>query len=99
MPASITIRQATAADAALLAEHRVGMFRDMGAIKPECEDALREKSIAYFMAAIPLGEYVGWIACSTVDATPIAGGGLQIRSLLPRPTNPGDGLLLGREGL
>ena len=71
----------------------------MGAIKPEWEDALREKSIAYFTAAIPSGEYVGWIACSTDDGTPIAGAGLQIRSLLPRPTLPGDGLLLGREGL
>ena len=75
------------------------MFREMGAIKPEWEDALREKSIVYFTAAIPLGEYVGWIACPADDATPIAGAGLQIRSLLPRPTIPGDGLLLGREGL
>jgi GNAT superfamily N-acetyltransferase len=99
MRASISIRQATAADAALLAEHRVGMFRDMGAIKPECEGALHEKSIAYFMAAIPSGEYVGWIAYPADDAAPIAGAGVQFRSLLPRPTLTGDGLLLGREGL
>jgi GNAT superfamily N-acetyltransferase len=99
MRASIVIRQATAADAPLLADHRVGMFRDMGAIEPEWEGTLRDRSIAYFTAAIPAGEYVGWVACLPDDATPIAGAGVQIRSLLPRPAMSGDGLLLGHEGL
>jgi GNAT superfamily N-acetyltransferase len=98
MPA-IVLRQATAGDARVLAEHRVAMFRDMGAVQPECEEALRDASIAYFESAIPGGEYVGWIVHSSGDSAPIAGGGVQLRSLLPRPTTSGDGLLLGQEGL
>ena len=93
------LRYATPADADLLAEHRVAMFREMGAIQPHIEDGLREASTAYFQAAIPTGEYVGWIAYPSGDHTPIAGAGVQFRSLLPRPTVDGDGLLLGREGL
>ena len=98
-PAVVTVRRATAADAALLAEHRVGMFRDMGGVEPQFEEPLRRASIAYFTAAIPNGEYVGWIATAADSSTPIAGGGVQLRSLLPRPNVSGDGLLLGREGL
>lgn len=96
---SVVVRLATAADADLLAEHRVAMFRDMGFVKPELEESLRRASAAYFSAAIPLGEYVGWIASPIDDSSPIAGAGVQFRSLLPRPATVGDALLLGREGL
>ena len=99
MSTPVVLRRATAADSALLAEHRVAMFRDMGSIQPEMEEALRQASAAYFAAAIPSGEYVGWIAYPPDASAPIAGGGLQLRSLLPRPNAAGDGLLLGREGL
>ena len=95
----VTVRLATATDAALLAEHRVGMFRDMGSVQPEFVESLRRASIAYFTAAIPSGEYVGWIASRAAGEAPVAGAGVQLRSLLPRPNAAGDGLLLGREGL
>jgi GNAT superfamily N-acetyltransferase len=95
----VVLRYATAADAELLAEHRVAMFREMGSILPEFEEPLRHASTAYFASAIPVGEYVGWIASPTDGSPPVAGAGVQFRSLLPRPTVPGDGLLLGREGL
>jgi len=75
------------------------MFRDMGAIQPELEESLRQTSAAYFASAIPAGEYVGWIAYARDSSEPIAGGGVQLRSLLPRPNATGDGVLLGREGL
>lgn len=75
------------------------MFREMGAIQPQLEESLREASAAYFMAAIPTGEYVGWIASPPDGSAPVAGAGVQLRSLLPRPNVAGDGLLLGREGL
>jgi GNAT superfamily N-acetyltransferase len=75
------------------------MFREMGAVQPGVEGRLREASEAYFAAAIPAGEYVGWIGCPPGNSTPVAGAGVQFRSLLPRPTYTGDGLLLGREGL
>ena len=99
MNSSVVVRLATAADADTLAEHRVAMFRDMGSVKPELEEALRQASTGYFAAAIPLGEYVGWIAHPVDESSPIAGAGVQFRSLLPRPAAVGDALLLGREGL
>lgn len=99
MTAPVVLRFATAADAAALADHRVSMFREMGAVRPELEDRLRSTSAAYFAAAIPRGEYVGWIGSAPGDPTPVAGAGVQFRSLLPRPTLAGDGLLLGLEGL
>lgn len=97
--APVVVRYATVDDAELLADHRVWMFREMGAIEPGVEDALRETSTSYFRAAIPRGEYVGWIASPPDSSTPVAGGGVQLRSLLPRPSVAGDGLLLGQEGL
>lgn len=75
------------------------MFREMGSIEPECEESLRRASTAYFASAIPTGEYVGWIAYPAADSLPIAGGGVQFRSLLPRPSVARDSLLLGQEGL
>ena len=99
MNSSVVVRLASAADAEILAEHRVAMFRDMGSVKPELEEALRQTSAAYFAVAIPLGEYVGWIAHPVDEPSPIAGAGVQLRSLLPRPAAVGDTLLLGREGL
>jgi len=99
MNSAVVVRLATADDADLLAEHRVAMFRDMGSVKPEVEESLRQASAAYFATAIPLGEYVGWIAYPIGDSSPIAGAGVQFRSLLPRPAARGDTVLLGREGL
>lgn len=99
MPSPVVLRFATAADALLLAEHRVAMFREMNAVQPPLEALLRDASAAYFASAIPAGEYVGWIASPHGSSSPVAGGGVQFRSLLPRPTLSGSGLLLGREGL
>jgi GNAT superfamily N-acetyltransferase len=99
MSVPVVLRTATADDAQLLAEHRVAMFREMGSIQPQFEESLRQASAAYFTCAIPAGEYVGWIAHPDNGGSPIAGAGVQFRSLLPRPTIVGDGLLLGREAL
>lgn len=99
MPAPVTIRFATAADASLLATHRVSMFREMGFIDPAHEIRLHSASAAYFAAAIRGGEYVGWVGSPPGASTPVAGAGVQFRSLLPRPTPTHDGVLLGREGL
>jgi GNAT superfamily N-acetyltransferase len=99
MPAPVALRLATSADVLILADHRVSMFREMGAVLPHLEQRLRETSAAYFTSAIPSGEYVGWIGHPFGESTPVAGAGVQFRSLLPRPTLAGDGLLLGQEGL
>jgi len=94
-----TIRRATAADAPLLAEHRVAMFLDIGTLTREFETPFREACLAYFQAAVASDEYAAWLASPSPDSPPIAGAGVQVRSLLPRTSSSGDGLLLGREGL
>lgn len=100
MADTFLLRPATAGDARVLAEHRVGMFRDIGTIHPEFEVELRDASIAYFARAIPNGEYFGWVAYRPEDPTAVlAGAGVQLRTLLPRPPVNGRGLLLGPEGL
>jgi GNAT superfamily N-acetyltransferase len=100
MNPAVTVRRAVAADAPVLAHHRVAMFRDMGTIQPAAEAALRDASAAYFTDAVASGEYVAWLAASTATpGVPIAGAGVQFRPLLPRPDASGVGILLGREGL
>jgi GNAT superfamily N-acetyltransferase len=95
----IVLRFATEDDAETLAGHRVAMFREMGFIDPAHEAALHTASAAYFRAAIPAGEYVGWVGSPPGEARVIAGAGVQFRSLLPRPAQTHDGVLLGHEGL
>lgn len=100
MPDDIILRLATPADAVLLAEHRVAMFREMGSITPAREAELRTASRAYFTEALVSGEYVGWVVVrSGGPEQALAGAGVQLRSLLPRPNSEGNGLLLGREAL
>jgi GNAT superfamily N-acetyltransferase len=98
--AATILRRATPEDAALLAAHRVGMFRDMGAVAPGLEPVLHAASMQYFQSAIASGDYVGWLAAPADDpGHPIAGAGLQLRPMLPRPDPPGGHLLTGLEGL
>lgn len=100
MDARFTISLATDADAATLASHRVGMFHDMGAIHPSMEPVLRDAAERYFGAAIPSGEYVAWLAVAADGSRrAIAGAGLQLRPMLPRPDPSGQALLTGLEGL
>jgi GNAT superfamily N-acetyltransferase len=99
MTPTVVLRFATALDASLLADHRISMFREMGALQPQYEASLHAASRAYFAAAIPAGEYVAWVAHPVDSPAPIGGAGVQFRPLMPRPTPTGDRLLLGREGL
>jgi GNAT superfamily N-acetyltransferase len=95
-----TIRPATLDDAPVLAWHRAGMFRDMGSVADADVPALQDASLAYFRSALPAGEYVAWVAHPTGKPEEvIAGAGVQLRSLLPRPAVGRPGLLLGLEGL
>lgn len=96
----IVIRLATPVDAPVLGKHRTAMFRDIGTIHPSSEAALHDASTGYFETALASGEYVGWVAYQRDDpARIVAGAGVQLRVLLPRPEPKGQGLLLGREGL
>lgn len=95
-----TIRSATLADSTALVRHRCGMFRDMGSLRDDAYNALAEATAAYYAEAIPSGEYRAWVV--TPAAQPdliVAGGGIQLRRILPRPTNDGHMLPAGPQGL
>lgn len=77
------VRAATAADAAVVAHHRVAMFRDMGVLGAADGAALEVASRLYLARALADGEYRGWLV--EADGVGVAGGGLVLRLLLPRP--------------
>ncbi|HTD69619.1 MAG TPA: GNAT family N-acetyltransferase [Gemmatimonadales bacterium] len=94
------IRRATAADAGVLARHRAEMFRDMGELPDGLYDTLVEAARAYYTPAIADGRYLGWVAeLDDRSGGIIAGGGLQLRELLPRPDVAGERLVRGPQGL
>ena len=100
LPHGTGIRRATGDDAATLADHRVGMFRDMNAIEAGAEPAMIEASRRYFSEAVPRGEYVGWVMYAADDDRHILGGaGALIRTLLPRPDSDKRRLVVGWEAL
>ena len=94
------IRSAGVADAPALARHRAEMFRAMGQLDAPLYTPLQQEAERYFTRAIPTGEYVGWVAVSVDDpAMIVAGAGVQLRPILPRPDGTGARLLLGTQGL
>lgn len=94
------VRVATAADAAVLARQRADMFRDMGRLDAATYEPLIRAATEYFARAIPIGEYTGWIVTpDPATDTPIAGAGVQVRTMLPRPNEAGTALLPGPEGI
>lgn len=85
MTEAVVIRPATAADAGVIAHHRVAMFQDMGTLPEELVQPLREASQRAFAQWIPSGEYAGWLATPAGrPAEVIAGAGVHVRSRLPR---------------
>jgi ribosomal protein S18 acetylase RimI-like enzyme len=93
------VRPATAADIAHLAHHRAAMFRDMGKLASDQEEALRTATVSYLRDALETGEYVGWVAEATGTSSAIGGAGAQIRSILPRPRPGSEELELGPEAI
>jgi ribosomal protein S18 acetylase RimI-like enzyme len=94
------IRQATAADILLLAGHRAAMFRDMGQLADGQVAAIVEATADYLRAALPRGEYLGWIAESAHSPPEsIGGAGVQLRPILPRPGSAGEGIEPGPEAI
>jgi GNAT superfamily N-acetyltransferase len=94
------IRRATAADAGVLARHRAEMFRDMGDLPDGLHDTLVEASRAYFTQAIAEGGYIGWVAeLDDPSREIVAGAGLQLRELLPRPDGARQRLVRGPQAL
>lgn len=94
------IRPATIADAPLLARHRAAMFRDMGRLAGDWEQALVRATTDYLRDALPRGDYLGWVADSATSAPECVGGaGVQLRPILPRPRPASDGIELGPEAI
>ena len=76
------------------------MFKDMGALDPELYKQLLHKAEEYFRRALPAGEYIAWVA--TPESDPlivVAGAGVQLRELMPRPDTAGTSLLAGEQAL
>lgn len=100
MAEGVRVRRATAGDAAVVARHRVWMFRDMGTLPAEQGPPLERAAEAYFRRAIPAETYVGWLA--TPEGRPqeiIGGAGLQIRESIPRLRLDRAGVDPGPQGL
>jgi GNAT superfamily N-acetyltransferase len=78
------IRTCTRDDAAIVARHRVEMFREMGEVPTD--DLARElldKSTSALAAALADGTYIGWLAVGDHGKV-IAGAGAHIKQQLPR---------------
>ena len=85
-PSDIQIRRATLADVPALARHRVGMYRDMGDIPASGEAQFLSASADYFRGAVASGEYLAWLAFRVTSPNEIvAGAGLIVRPMIPRP--------------
>lgn len=85
-PPDVRIRRATLADVPALARHRVGMYHDMGHIAESEEARLLVASSAYFRSALESGEYLAWLAVTSTPAEEVvAGAGLIVRKMIPRP--------------
>jgi GNAT superfamily N-acetyltransferase len=93
------VRQANAADVALLARHRAAMFRDMGLLKSHHEDELVQATASFVAKAMPRGEYLAWIAEDKGTSAAIGGAGVHLRPILPRPRLGTEELELGPEAI
>jgi GNAT superfamily N-acetyltransferase len=101
MDDTFEIRRAAPADARVIAHHRADMFCDMGQLPPALYTELVDRTVAYLGQAIPSGEYVGWLAFVQGSSDAIAGAGVQLRRILPRPAAQ-DGehrIAVGREAI
>lgn len=99
------IRRATTADVAVIARHRVLMFRDMDQQPDETAAEVEAATRAQLEPLLASGGYVGWLVEMTsgaieraadpldgIVASPgkvVAGAGLIERLRLPRHSNPG----------
>src|SRR6185369_597583 len=74
---------ATLADAATLARQRRLMFGALHEMPQAKGDELEAAVLAYNKRAMPAGTFHGWLVEHRGVA--VAGGGLQLRTLMPRP--------------
>ena len=85
MPDRFVVRKALPSDASVIARHRAEMFADMGQLPPALYQQLVDRSVEYLREALASGEYVGWLAAVEGTSDIIAGAGVQLRRIMPRP--------------
>lgn len=81
----IVIRMARSDDAERIAHHRAQMFREMGVLPDRLADPLRAATREQLPGLIDAGAYVGWLAEEEGSHDVVAGVGLYLRAILPRP--------------
>ncbi len=83
---TITIREASASESAIILHHRRSMFRDMGEGTTEELDRMIEVARPWLAQALADGSYRHWLAIDSSGC--VAGGGGVL--LCPWPANPHD---------
>jgi GNAT superfamily N-acetyltransferase len=78
-----TLREATIADAPVLARQRRLMFDSIRPMSPEQGTLLEAAILRYIAQAMPAGTFRSWVI--EHEGTIVSGGGLQLRTLMPRP--------------
>jgi GNAT superfamily N-acetyltransferase len=73
------------------------MFREMGALSEDGFEELKAASERFFRAAMEDGRYIAWFG--EVDEALVAGGGIQVGEIPPRPGPTGRMLRPGPQGL
>lgn len=100
MTTPFLIRSATLADAPVIARHRAEMFSDIGTLSSALYEAMVDASLRCLEAAIPSGEYIGWLAAPMAHPEEIVAGiGVQRRAVLPHVDATGHALAFGPDGL
>jgi len=77
------VRPATLDDVPVLAYQRCAVFVATGAIDPAATGELDAAERRYLTQAMPAGTFVAWLVEHGREV--VAGGGLQLRTLQPRP--------------
>jgi len=81
--ATYHLRAATPEDAAVIAHHRAAMFYDMGFVSRAEAEQIAAAATPQLAARLAAGEYLGRLTENAGQV--VAGGGMILRSLLPRP--------------
>ena len=78
-----TLREATVADAPTLARQRRLMFDSIQPLTSQHGTLLEAAILRYIAQAMPAGTFRSWVV--EYEGTIVSGGGLQLRTLMPRP--------------
>jgi GNAT superfamily N-acetyltransferase len=78
-----SVREATLADAPVLASQRRQMFDSIAPLPNGDGDRLEAAILRYITQAMPAGTFRSWVV--EHQGAIVAGGGLQLRTLMPRP--------------